>query len=824
MFHFITAESSTDEERKQGEVQNTMEAMTMTDKEDDQVSEPREASPPPEQEATSHHHEVETSQVSPQEAELPLSGGEVSPLETSLPKEKDTSKEGAASTVSSPESQPSSPAHKGEVTHVCDDDRGSSLSPAHEKQESSSSLGQDEDKPDIASPSVNGEESDFSPTHSERTSSNATTSSYLYTTDESLSPVKSVGQMPHPNQRRSSDPSILTEDNETEISEQHDAFHMSLMPGQMSQGGSGGGGDSDVRKRKMKRKGSMPLKIKSSINTVKRSFTTKKRGNTIDVSSEAAPSVSMLKPLTTQEWDPTCLLEELYSDYKQGAVSNVNPSGESARHYGYLDKLPTNRTKANVMTKWRRRYFRAQEGNVYYYQDRTADKALGFIHLTSARVVPIPEKNQIQIIPKDGKSIMLKAPNIEEFQTWHRALLLEAAHPTPVAPSSPKPAVENPIVIIDIGACSVRAGLVREDPYPEIFFPAVCSFEDGNFELIECGHNALLPDNRRGAHQVYPRRVSLRMDRHRADVNLPLRAMEGIVSTIMMQLDVEPQLAQLIMTLPPTTPEKERDELIEMLLETFGFAGICLQDQSQLALFSYNSTTGIIVDIGNHITVVPYIDGYAIEAGLTRLPFGGNSITEALAKLVTQKGLRYFSETEMLINRFIKESLCYVSQDFEEDAAKSEENPKDYLRVVEVDRFQLPDHRKMVTLDSALFKAPEGLFSPHLWGKDVPGLHEIVWKAIQACPIDQRRELSKKVYLSGASSLIPGLKERLQKELTSLSPTGVAVEVHANDTCHHAAYCGASVLASLGSFQNYLVSLDDWTVAGAEALRKWTGS
>ena len=750
-------------------------------------------------------------------------------LEGNVPTDAAVSSEG--SVVSS--------THEEASTNVKDKEkeREPSLSPFHSK---SLSFGKEMMvKPSIspAVASLNGDESDLSPTHSERTSSNATTSSYLYTTDESLSPQKTVRPMP-PLQRTSSSPTRESGSKLTEsVEEERDTFHMSLMPSQARPMSPEGPFEAEVAntsdtksKKKIKRIGSMPGKIRSSIGSVKRTLTstTKKRGSTLTrtstVDSEAINNVSVLKPLTTQEWDPTCLLEELYSDYKQGLATAANPSGEAARHCGYLDKLPTNRMKANVMTKWKRRYFRAQEGNIYYYQDRRAERALGFIHLQSSRIIPIPEKLQIQIIPKDGKSIMLKAPDRDEFQAWHRALPLEAAHPTLIAPSSPKPALENPIIIIDVGACSVRAGLVREDPYPEIFFPAVCSFDAETFEVIECGLPALLPDNRYKAHQVYPRKVSLRMDRQRSEANLPLKAMDSIVNTIMMQLDIDPQVAQLIMTLPPTAPEQERDELVELLLGTFGFAGICLQDQTQLALYSYNTTTGIIVDIGNHITVAPYIDGYAIEAGITRLPFGGNAITENLAKLVTMKGMRYFSETEMFINRFIKESLCFVSQNYEEDLTECDKDPKAFIRGVDVDRFQLPDHRKMVTLDSSLFKAPEGLFSPHLWGKDVLGLHEIVWKAIQACPIDQRRELSKNIFLSGSSSVIPGLKERLQKEVASMAPTGVAVEVHNRGSFHHAAYCGASVLASLGSFQNYLVSWDDWSTAGAEALKKWTGS
>ena len=788
---------------------------------------------------------------SPSHAESTESGSglidQASPKEESDKLVGGVPKDAAVSSESSVES-PIRGEEKGEgeevSTNVEDEEkeREPSLSPFHSK---SLSFGKEmmvkpSISPAVASLSKNGEESDLSPTHSERTSSNATTSSYLYTTDESsASPQKSLRPVSSL-QRTSSSPTRESESKLTEsMEEARDTFHMSLIPSQarpispegLMEAEAMSTGDSHTKsKKKIKRKGSMPEKIRSSIGNVKRTLTTKKRSSTsaslprnAPVDSEGINNVSVLKPLTTQEWDPTCLLEELYSDYKQGLVIGAS-SGEAARHCGYLDKLPTNRTKANVMTKWKRRYFRAQEGNIYYYQDRRAERALGFIHLQSSRVIQIPEKMQLQIIPKDGKSIMLKVPDKDELQAWHRALLLEAAHPTLIAPSSPKPALENPIIIIDVGACSVRAGLVREDPYPEIFFPAVCSFDAESFDVIECGLPALLPDNRYKAHQVYPRKTSLRMDRQRSEANLPLKAMDAIVSTIMMQLDIDPQVAQLIMTLPPTAPGQERDDLVELLLDTFGFAGICLQDQTQLALYSYNTTTGIIVDIGNHITVVPYIDGYAIEAGITRLPFGGNAITENLAKLVTMKGMRYFSETEMFINRFIKESLCYVSHSFEEDLAECDKDPKAFIRGVDVDRFQLPDHRKMITLDASLFKAPEGLFSPHLWGKDVPGLHEIVWKAIQACPIDQRREVSKNIFLSGGSSVIPGLKERLQKEVASMAPTGVAIEVHTRGSFHHAAYCGASVLASLGSFQNYVVSWDDWSTAGAEALKKWTGS
>ena len=533
---------------------------------------------------------------------------------------------------------------------------------------------------------------------------------------------------------------------------------------------------------------------------------------------------SLAKPVMTQDWDPTCLLEELYLDFRP-STRGAALSGEMARHYGYLEKLPKNATKASMMKGWKRRYFRVMDDKIYYYEERTSPKALGFVRLSISRINPIPEKNQIQIIEKGGQSIMLRARDKEDVTAWHRAILLEAAHPTPpmASPSSPTPSDDAAsVLIIDIGASSVRAGFSGNNAYPEMYFPAVASLEATSYNAIGSGTTALLPVNRYGAHQVYPRKELLRMDR--TDSNLVLRALSCIIDTIVSDLDVDTESTDLILTVPRTVPDSQREELLEQLFEDFQFSAVCFQDQSVVSLYSYNTTSGIIVNIGDHIDVVPIIDGYTIEAGVSHLPHGGNAITENLCKLITSKGMRYFSETEMYIVRLMKEQLCYVSQKYNDDITRCEATPAGYTRATDMDRFQLPDHRKVVALDVECFKAPEGLFKPYMWGKDVPGVHELVWKAIQACPIDQRREMAKRIYLSGSTTLLPCLQERLQKEVAALATTGIAVEVHAGQSRQHAAFLGAAVLATLGSFQDYLITKEEFGASGFDVLKKWKTS
>ena len=161
-----------------------------------------------------------------------------------------------------------------------------------------------------------------------------------------------------------------------------------------------------------------------------------------------------------------------------------------------------------------------------------------------------------------------------------------------------------------------------------------------------------------------------------------------------------------------------------------------------------------------------------------------------------------------------------MSLNYVKDCETCESKPALYSHQINVDRFQLPDHRKAIVIDDARFRATEGLFTPGLWGKDVIGLHELVWKAIQACSIDHRKLLLRNIYLSGGTSLLPGLPERLKTELVTLAPTGSTVEVHASENRQHAAFLGAVVLAGLSSFPESVVTQEEWSTKGIDALKK----
>ena len=522
-------------------------------------------------------------------------------------------------------------------------------------------------------------------------------------------------------------------------------------------------------------------------------------------------AVSLMAPRLATDWDPTCLLEELYQDHRP--IVSHSTTGENSRHSGYLDKLPVNQRKPQVMKGWKHRYFRLTRGSLFYYEDENSTRAISFIRLTDSKIVLHSESSKIEIVEKgSGNLIFLRADSKEDATAWHRVLQLESVHPTMTHRPSLSPTRSSNTIILDLGSCSIRAGLVSDNDYPQVFFPNVCSMNEGS--VLACGSESLLPHIRGQARLVYPFRHRVRMD-----TSISVRdCFHAVIETVCKSLHAEPEKFNILVSISPVLPENTQHIIGEVLLETFGFQGILLQEQTTMALYSYNCTTGISVNIGDTIDVVPIIDGYKVEGGTFHLPLGGNAISENLSKLATAQDIRYFSEPEMYIIRHVKENLCFLSQEYAEDMQRCEETPSLYTRAVDVDRFQLPNHKKVIALDSALFKAPEGLFLPPLWGKDVAGVHEMIHKSIEQCPLDMRKTLARHIYLSGGTSLLIGFPERLQKELLQLMPR-LEVVVHAKEDRYHAAYLGASILASLSSFQTSLVKLDDWISQGLDAFK-----
>jgi actin len=69
------------------------------------------------------------------------------------------------------------------------------------------------------------------------------------------------------------------------------------------------------------------------------------------------------------------------------------------------------------------------------------------------------------------------------------------------------------------------------------------------------------------------------------------------------------------------------------------------------------------------------------------------------------------------------------------------------------------------------------------------------------CDIDIRKDLYGNIVLSGGTTMIPGLAERLNKEIVTLAPSTMRVKVIAPPERKYSVWIGGSILTSLATFQ-----------------------
>jgi len=327
----------------------------------------------------------------------------------------------------------------------------------------------------------------------------------------------------------------------------------------------------------------------------------------------------------------------------------------------------------------------------------------------------------------------------------------------------------------------------------------------------------------------------------------------------------------LFLTEPNWNSAKSREKAAEIALEKWAAPAFYTSKSSVLAAFSMGKSTALVIDFGaSQLSVAAVHDGMILKKSIMRSYLGGNYISSQVRNVLSahdppvtitphylvkskqpvdsgqppnailkqfpegykppQDSFRRYQEEKTILE--FKEMALYTWGNAQPFRGQGESIAKETYR----HPFEFPDGYNQ-EFSSERFKIVETLFDPQCHTPAAAGSADaqlypapepnqtitgLVKMCISQCDVDLRPMLLSSVVITGSGSLIKGLPERINGELTKMYPSakiriqtaGMAVERK------FGSWIGGSIVASLGTFHQMWISKKEYEEHGASIIEK----
>ncbi|KAI6651958.1 hypothetical protein LOD99_4503 [Oopsacas minuta] len=268
------------------------------------------------------------------------------------------------------------------------------------------------------------------------------------------------------------------------------------------------------------------------------------------------------------------------------------------------------------------------------------------------------------------------------------------------------------------------------------------------------------------------------------------------------ELTVAPEDHPLLITEHPFNPKKNREDILQIAMETFNIPGVYFGIPGVLNSYALGKSSGLFIDCGCGVTsIVPVHNGEVLVKSIVRQNWAGDACTDRLTQLLQEIAIESTS-------REVVESM------------------KTHVRYKEYDTLY-PElayihHNKTDNENVSLYtQCMEPIFNPQILGSELLGLHQLAMESLKSCKESTHKDLCNKIVLSGGCTMFPGFETRFLKEFTELIAPEISTNIIAPPNRKYTTWIGGSKFAESFNFEKLMISNKEYNEYGPNiAYRK----